>query len=246
MTRALIVLLCLLTLGATVPETARSRAAVARRSAGLSQGLEDAGLKLGSPVFLRIVKDEAVLEAWVEGADTRFSLFRTWPICAFSGAPGPKQRTGDLQAPEGAYFVPPGRMNPASSFHLSFDLGYPNAYDRAHGRTGKHLMVHGDCVSIGCYAMTDEGIEEIWTLMAAAFEAGQPYVRVHAVPFRLDEQNMRTHADSRWIEFWRELAVAWRMFEEDGRPPDATVSDGRYVFTSDAAAPAADPDPAGP
>lgn len=221
---------------ADVPSSARSRAAVARVTPAITQSLADAGLKLGAPMFLRIIKDEAVLEVWLEGADRRFRLFRSYPICTFSGTAGPKEKTGDQQAPEGAYFVAPGRLNPWSTFHLSFDLGYPNAFDRAHGRTGKYLMVHGDCVSIGCYAMTDEGIEDIWTLLDAAFQADQPYVRVHAVPFRLNARNMSTHADSRWASFWRDLAVGWQMFEADGRPPDASVTDGRYLFIRDSSA----------
>jgi murein L,D-transpeptidase YafK len=155
--RALPFLLCFFLAGpaaaADVPSSARSRAAVQKTAPTLSRDLAAAGLTLGSPVFLRIIKDEAVLEAWVERKGRRFALFRTYPICAFSGDLGPKEKTGDLQAPEGAYFVPPEHMNPWSTFHLSFDLGYPNALDRSLGRTGKYLMVHGDCVSIGCYAM---------------------------------------------------------------------------------------------
>ncbi len=246
MTRALIVALCLLTLGASVPSSERSRAAVESRTATLTEWLAPKDLRLGAPVFLRIIKDEHRLEVWMEGPTDRFVHVRDFRICSWSGDLGPKQKTGDLQSPEGAYFVTPGRMNPHSSFHLSFDLGYPNAFDRAHGRTGKYLMVHGDCVSIGCYAITDESIEYVWTLLDAAFEAGEPFVRVHAVPFRLTAEKLSTHADSRWISFWRDLAVGWAMFEADRRPPDATVKDGRYVFTSDAAAPAADPAPAAP
>ena len=115
----------------------------------VAQDLSSMGLTLGSAVFLRILKQERQIEAWVLGDDGRYVLFRTYAICTYSGSLGPKTREGDQQAPEGFYFVPPSRMNPASSFHLSFDLGYPNAFDRFHGRTGDYLMVHGACVSIG-------------------------------------------------------------------------------------------------
>lgn len=213
-----------------VPSSACSRAAVDRVRAGLTSDLEQAGLHLGAPVFLRILKTEAELEAWVRGDDGRYVLFRTWPICTFSGDLGPKQAQGDRQAPEGFYFVPPGRMNPLSSFHLSFDLGYPNAFDRSHGRTGAWLMVHGSCVSIGCYAMTDPVIEQVWTLMQSALAAGQPFVRVHAFPFRMTEENLAVHADSEWAAFWSDLAVGWRAFEDTMVPPNVRVAGGRYVF----------------
>lgn len=240
---ALLVPLLLAASTAEAPRSTRSDAARERVTPRLERELRESGLTLGSAVFLRIYKDEGTLEAWVDDGE-RFQRFRSYPICTFSGGLGPKQKTGDRQAPEGAYFVTPGRMNPWSSFHLSFDLGYPNAFDRAHGRTGSYLMVHGDCVSIGCYAMTDPAIEELWTLMLAAFEGGQPYVRVHAAPFRLTAQNLDAHEGSRWIDFWRNLAEGAAIFDATGHPPDASVGDGRYVFTS--TAPAADPGSARP
>ncbi len=217
-------------LAGDVPSSARSRAAVDRVQAGLTSDLEEAGLRLGSPVFLRILKEEAELEAWVRGEDGRFVLFRTWPICTFSGELGPKRAEGDQQAPEGFYFVPPGRMNPMSSFHLSFDLGYPNRFDRAYGRTGAWLMVHGSCVSIGCYAMTDPVIEQVWMLMKSAFEAGQPFVRVHAFPFRMSSSNLSARSDSEWFDFWSNLAEGWDLFEDSRVPPNVRVDSRRYVF----------------
>jgi murein L,D-transpeptidase YafK len=212
-----------------VPTTARSRAAVARVRPDLERALGDRGLRFGAPVFLRIFKEERELEVWLERGE-RFVLFRTYPVCAVSGGLGPKLRVGDLQAPEGFYSVPPARLNPASRFHLAFDLGYPNAYDRAHGRTGGALMVHGDCVSIGCFAMTDAGIEEIYALAEAALNAGQPFFRVHVFPFRMTDENLRRHRDPRWAGFWRNLREGHDAFAATGRPPDVRVTAGRYVF----------------
>jgi murein L,D-transpeptidase YafK len=126
--------------------------------------------------------------------------------------------------------VPPGRLNPWSQFHLSFDLGYPNAYDRAHGRTGGYLMVHGNCVSIGCYAMTDPFIEEIYTLVEAALRDGQPYFRVHVFPFRMTEANLERHQESEWFEFWQNLKEGHDWFERTGTPPDVKVQSRKYVF----------------
>ena len=152
-----------------LPVSERSRTAAERVREGLSRALGEKGMRYGNPVFIRILKEEAELELYVEEADKKtFKLFRSYRIAAMSGQLGPKEREGDLQAPEGFYYVSPRRMNPFSRFHLSFNLGYPNAYDRSHGRTGSHLMVHGNRVSIGCFAMTDPKIEEIYTLCHAA------------------------------------------------------------------------------
>ena len=212
-----------------VPESRASRAAVERVRPGLSSKLEGAGLRLGAPIFIRIFKLERELEVWLDKGD-RFELFRSYAICTYSGELGPKLRQGDNQAPEGFYFVGPEQMNPASRFHLSFNLGYPNAFDRAHGRTGDFLMVHGSCVSIGCYAMTNPVIEEIWTLADAALRAGQPYFRVHVFPFRMTGENMDRRGDSPWIEFWRNLREGYDWFEREKRPPNVTVRQKRYEF----------------
>ena len=179
---------------ADVPSSPRSRAAINRVAPELKQELEAKGLEFGAPIFLRIFKASRELEIWVE-SDTRFMRFKTYRICSFSGGLGPKARTGDGQSPEGFYFVNSSRMNPSSRFHLSFNLGFPNAYDRAHGRTGSFLMVHGDCVSIGCYAMTNDGIEEIYALADAALRNGQPFFRVHVFPFHMTDENLEAHRD---------------------------------------------------
>lgn len=189
------------------------------------------GLRLGSPIFMRIMKEEAILEVWLESGE-RFKLYKTYPICSFSGELGPKLAQGDNQAPEGFYFVTPRAMNPHSSYHLSFNIGYPNRYDRHHKRTGDYLMVHGDCVSIGCYAMTNPVIEEVWTLMDAAFRSGQPFFRVHIFPFKMSAENMRKQQASRWAEFWKNLEEGYRKFETSRQPPNVEVREGRYTFTN--------------
>jgi murein L,D-transpeptidase YafK len=212
-----------------VPSSARSRAAVARVAPRLKAELGSAGLTYGAPVFIRIFKEARELEVWVEDAG-RFRLFRTYRICTFSGDLGPKLKTGDEQSPEGFYFVSPARMNPNSRFHLSFDLGYPNAYDRVHGRTGSALMVHGRCVSIGCYAMTNRRIDEIYALADAALRNGQQFFRVHVFPFRMTSANLERHRDSRWARFWANLKEGYDWFEQTGRPPNVEVQGRRYVF----------------
>jgi murein L,D-transpeptidase YafK len=142
----------------------------------IERQLSEKGLAFGSPIFIRIFKASAELELWVDNGNI-FELFKVNPICNFSGDLGPKLKEGDHQSPEGFYAVSNRQMNPNSSYHLSFNLGFPNRYDRSHNRTGSYLMVHGNCVSIGCYAMTDEGIEEIYVLADAALASGQPFFR---------------------------------------------------------------------
>lgn len=212
----------------TIPSSARSDRAYTDTKPKLERALEAKGLKLGSPVYLRITKEPAELTAYVQASDGTFKAFRSWPVCSVSGGLGPKLREGDGQAPEGFYKVTPEQMNPASSYHLSFNLGFPNAYDRANGRTGSFLMVHGACVSIGCFAMTDPVIDEIWTLMQAAFEGGQMSVDVHIFPFPMTPANLKAHEGDPNAEFWGELAPAWTAFGKDGRVPDVSLRGKAY------------------
>jgi murein L,D-transpeptidase YafK len=186
------------------------------------------GVKLGVPVFIRIFKLEWELELWVE-KDGRFVRFATYPICKWSGRLGPKQREGDRQAPEGFYTVAAEQLNPNSRWHRSFNLGFPNAFDQAHGRTGSFLMVHGGCGSIGCYAMTDPVVDEIWRMITAALEAG-PRFPVHVFPFRMTERNLRHRRGYRWESFWAELKQGYDLFERSRIPPVVSVCKGRYVF----------------
>jgi murein L,D-transpeptidase YafK len=211
------------------PRSDRSEAAAKRVRPQLEAALRVKGLRWGAPVFIRIFKEEKELELWIDDGKV-FKHFKTWPICKYSGALGPKLKEGDGQAPEGFYFVPRSRMNPRSRFHLSFNIGYPNTYDRTHKRTGSALMVHGNCVSIGCYAMTDAGIEEIYSLCAAALMNGQRFFRVHCFPFRMTEANMKRHAKSKWLGEWKNLKKGYDRFEETKRPPNVTVSGKQYLF----------------
>ncbi len=210
----------------------RAQAASNRVKPMLERDLRKLGLEFGAPVFMRIFKREKELELWVEGDAHRFVLFRTYPICTYSGDLGPKQREGDNQAPEGFYRVAAGQLNAQSRFHLSFNLGYPNAYDRAHSRTGNFLMVHGSCVSIGCYAMGDDAIEEIYTLAAAALQSGQPAFEVHAFPFRLDQENLDGEKDSPWHAFWSELQPAYDAFNQSKRLPTLSTRGLHYAVVA--------------
>ncbi len=187
------------------------------------------GMEPKSPIFIRIFKEESELEVWKQRTDGRFYHFKTYPICNWSGTLGPKLRQGDKQAPEGFYSVKPYQMNPNSSFHVSFNLGYPNAFDKAHGRTGDFLMVHGKCTSAGCYAMTDALMEEIYALAREAFAGGQEEFQVHAFPFRMTDANMQRHENHRWFRFWQTLKEGYDHFEYHRMPPTVAVCQRSYV-----------------
>ena len=217
------------TLGlAQIPTSKRSLDAIARVTPRLQRALVDSGTRPGSPIYIRIFKMERELELWVDNGD-RYLLFRKYPICTFSGELGPKLREGDQQSPEGFYTVGPAQLNPASRFHLSFNLGYPNQYDRALGRTGSALMVHGNCASIGCYAMTDGYIEEIYAMADAALRNGQRQFQVHIFPFRMSPERMSSYRSFRWYSFWLELKAGYDLFEEHRRRPKVSVREGQYL-----------------
>ncbi|MGC6458434.1 MAG: L,D-transpeptidase family protein [Akkermansiaceae bacterium] len=208
----------------------KRRAAVTRKiTPSLKDSVSEAGFDWGAPVFLRAFKEEKVLELWMM-KDDQFALFQSYPIAAASGELGPKLAEGDRQVPEGFYYVTPNAMNPASDFHLSFNIGYPNKYDLAHDRTGSFIMVHGSNVSIGCLAMSDEKIEEIYTLCDTAFHHGQKFFRIHLFPFRMTPEKMEAHQDHEWYEFWQNLKTGYDWFEEKKTPPDVTVKEKSYHF----------------
>lgn len=195
----------------------------------LEERLKAKGVQKGDAVFVRIFKKEAVLELWMQPRDQQqFVLFHSYPICTYSGTLGPKRAQGDKQAPEGFYSVGKKQLNPNSRFHLSFNLGYPNAYDRAMGYTGDFLMVHGACVSAGCYAMTDRQIEEIYDLVEAALDNGQSFFRVHIFPFHLTQAELSQYKDNEWYSFWQMLEPVYADFEKTHIPPNVEVVDKQY------------------
>jgi len=208
--------------------------------AKLDQRLAAQGLELGAPVFLRIFKLDSELELWME-KDGRYRLFATYPICLWSGRLGPKLQEGDLQAPEGFYTVGKEQLNPNSRWHRSFSLGFPNEFDRAQGRTGSFLMVHGGCASIGCYAMTNDVIDEIWRVVTAALDRGQAAFQVQVFPFRMTEANLKARSADRWSGFWADLKRGYDSFERTHVPLSVSVCDGRYVI-ADGSAVAGEPD----
>ena len=186
-----------------------------------------------SPILVRIFKEESELEVWKQDRSGRFTLLRTYPICRWSGDLGPKIKEGDRQAPEGFYPITPGQMNPNSNYYLAINTGFPNAYDRANGRTGDFLMIHGDCSSRGCYAMTDEQIGEIYALAREAFFGGQKAFQVQAYPFHMTAMNMARHRNSPHMAFWRMIKQGYDAFEVSHLEPKVDVCERHYVFNAE-------------
>jgi murein L,D-transpeptidase YafK len=196
----------------------------------LKRDLAAAGHALGDAVHIRIYKAEMRLEVWLRGQGATFTHFRDYEICTYSGAQGPKLAEGDHQAPEGFYRVGASQLNPDSRHHLAFNLGFPNQYDRSLSRTGSALMVHGGCSSVGCYAMTDAGIDQIYTMVEAALDAGQHEVDVHIFPFEMTGEAMAEQVGSDWYGYWQNLKEGFDLFESSRVPPDVGACRGRYVF----------------
>ena len=187
-------------------------------------------MDLQSPILVRLFKQEAELEIWKQDRSGRFALLKTYPICRWSGDLGPKIREGDRQAPEGFYSISPAQMNPQSAYYLSFNTGYPNAFDKALGRTGSQLMVHGDCSSRGCYAMTDEQIAEIYSLGRESFFGGQSAFQLQAYPFKMTPVNMAKHRNNPNMPFWKMIKQGNDHFEVTRQEPKVDFCEKKYVF----------------
>lgn len=188
------------------------------------------GMAAGSPVLIRIFKQESELEVWKVDRSGRYALLKTYPMCRWSGKLGPKVKEGDRQAPEGFYHVSKGMLNPKSQYYVSFNLGYPNRLESALGYTGEALMVHGACSSSGCFALTDQGVGEIYAIVAKALSSGQERFQVQAYPFRMTTENMALHKDNENLSFWRTLKEGYDLFELTRQQPKVSVCGRRYMF----------------
>ena len=208
----LLLLLSIMTISCT-DASGSDRVATARQHVEASLGHH-----FGKPVFIRIIKEDWELELWIRETDKTWSILKTYEIEAMSGELGPKTAEGDEQAPEGFYRVYKSSMNPRSAYHLSFNIGYPNSYDRRLGRTGSFIMIHGGDDSIGCFAMTDPIIEEIYTLVNEAFKAGTTCIPVQVYPFRMTPERMQQEVGNKHIDFWKHLLPGWEYTETSKAP----------------------------
>jgi murein L,D-transpeptidase YafK len=192
--------------------------------------MDSMGSSQSAPIIFRAYKKEAEFEIWKQKSDGQYALLKTYPMCRWSGQLGPKKREGDRQVPEGFYTITPGQMNPNSNYYLSFNVGYPNAYDRAWDRDGGSIMVHGICSSAGCFSMTDPQIAEIYAIAREAFNAGQRDIQFQSYPFRMTAENLAKERLDPNIAFWKELKNGADHFEVTKAEVPVLVCDRHYVF----------------
>ena len=192
--------------------------------------LQQKNMPKESPILVRVFKEKSELEVWKQDASGRYDLLKVYPICRWSGELGPKVKEGDRQAPEGFYSITPGLMNPNSNYYLAINTGFPNAYDKANDRHGAFLMIHGDCSSRGCYAMTDEQIGEIYSLAREAFLGGQKEFQNQAYPFRMTPANLARHRTNPNMPFWKMIKEGNDHFLVSHLEPKVDVCERRYVF----------------
>jgi murein L,D-transpeptidase YafK len=208
----------------------------------LDKRLASKGLKAGDAIFIRIFKAESELEIWLRSG-SRFVLLDTYPICHWSGTIGPKIHEGDKQTPEGFYEVTRQQLHLIGRHPRSLNLGFPNAYDKSMQRTGSYILVHGGCSSVGCFAMTNTVIAEIYDLAERALKSGQDRVQVHVFPFRMTDANMQRHGNSEWLPFWTNLKEGYDAFEQTKLPPQVGICEKRYHIQASAPGEEAAPGP---
>lgn len=182
-------------------------------------------------LLLRAFKRERLLEVWASATPGgRMSRIATYEICALSGQLGPKRREGDYQVPEGYYRI--SYLWPLSAYHLSMNIGYPNRSDRILGgqSPGSAIMIHGNCASIGCLAMSDERIQELWVMATAMQQRGER-VHVHLFPSMRMDELLGDEAFGDHRDFWLNLREGLELFEQHRRLPRVDVDwQGRYTF----------------
>jgi murein L,D-transpeptidase YafK len=196
-----------------------------------------------SPTLIRTYKMESELEIWKMKSNGEYALLKTYPMCRWSGQLGPKKKEGDMQVPEGFYPIAPGQMNPNSHYYLAFNVGYPNAYDRAYGRTGGTVMVHGVCSSAGCFSMTDEQVADIYAIARDSFRGGQREIQLQSYPFHMTAENLAKFRFDPNIDFWKELKNGSDHFEVVKQEPPVLVCGKRYVFGAAASGPVSATEP---
>jgi len=211
-------------------EQSSSRATQSTITAQTLAAMDSIGTDRNQPILIRAFKKKSEIEIWKRTRAGTYALMKTYPVCRWSGRLGPKTREGDRQVPEGFYTVTPGQMNPNSAMWLSFNVGYPNPMERALGRTGGDIMVHGTCSSRGCYAMTNEQMDEIYAVMREAFQGGQKVVQFQSYPFRMTAENLAKFRNDPNMPFWKNLKEGSDRFEVTKREMAVNYCGTRYTF----------------
>lgn len=202
----------------------------------LRRKMAELGTDAAKPVLIRIFKQEHKLEIWKETADGTYVFLRSYQICTYSGKIGPKFEEGDRQSPEGFYAIAPDSMVKLKDTHigkwLSMNVQYPNDFDKANERTGSAIAIHGGCNSVGCFAMTNGWIKEIFAFVREAHTGGQASVPVHVFPFRMNTLNMTLHRLSKHYRFWENIKEGYDFFESTHLVPQVGVCEKRYIFNT--------------
>lgn len=219
----------LLSFTSKIPDSDRAAQVRAEVWPRLKQELKNAGLRDDQPVYIRIFKDPGVLELWVKDG-ARYKKFKTYLICYFSGGLGTKTKSGDGKSPEGFYTIKPNQLNPVSNYHLAINVGYPNLMEQQRGYTGDAIMIHGHCASIGCYAMTDPIIDEIFTMVFEAFSHGQKQISLDIYPFKMDAEHLQRYSTQPYLSFWKNMKPGYDLFEQTHVPATVAASNKGYVF----------------
>ncbi len=206
-----------------------SASIVAAREGLLAAEFAAKGLKLGSPVFIRIYKQNSKMELWVQQG-ARYVLFKTYGICRWAGGLGPKMYEGDRQSPEGLYHISSEDLIVNPRWHRAMNINYPNQFDVVNGRGGSGILIHGKCGSVGCFAIQDANVEEVYDAVRAALHNGQSNIPVLALPFRFAKYAPTVEDTMNMNDFWSDLRRADLLFDRDRLPPVAYVCDGRYFF----------------
>ncbi len=202
-------------------------------SFAIQSEMREKNMRTHAPILIRAFKQESELEVWKQDSSGKMALLKTFPMCRWSGQLGPKVKEGDRQVPEGFYSITPGAMNPNSNYYLSFNVGYPNNFDRQLGRSGAHIMVHGDCSSMGCFAMTDAQVADIYALTREAFAGGQTQIQMQSFPFRMTPENLAKYRNDPHMSFWKNLKQGNDHFEVTRQPVKTAACNGRYGFGTD-------------
>jgi len=226
---AFILVTSLINLRNEIPDSKLAKAERVKLWPKLKKELLAQRLKPNSNLYLRIFKHENELEIWSKSGK-KYSFFKTYNICYFSGGLGTKTNSGDKRSPEGFYTIYPNQLAPVSKYYLAINIGYPNKLERLKGYTGDAVMIHGHCVSIGCYAMTDDGIAEIFTLVYMAFKNGQEKINLDIFPFRMSDEEMEKHIYSPYMNFWETLKPGYDLFNKKLVPTDPDIDNNNYVF----------------
>ena len=215
----------------------RVRTAIKEKDKLVKDTLKNNNIKLNElNIIITAYKQEDILEIYAKNkTDKTYKLIKTYNIVSKSGILGPKRKEGDLQVPEGFYYI--DRFNPASSYYLSLGINYPNESDKKKSdaaRLGGDIFIHGSTVTIGCMPMTDDKIKEIYLYAVYAKDSGQNKIPVYIFPFKMNDANFNYYKKEygkSLADFWSNIKTGYDIFQNSKKELNIKVdSNGNYVF----------------